>query len=981
MSKDSRVRVPGFPGSPVVRALATTAAAVLAIAAASPAAFAAWSPAGYPFSTAAGEQSSLRAVTDGRGGFLAAWVDTNGGTPRIFSQRVDSTGATQWTAGGVLVNSGFSGVAGLVAAPDGANGLLLAWTADRAVTRKNIYVQRLNASGAPVWPANGLLVDPTSPDTVQGTPAIVSDGAGGAIVAWVENRGATDDDVFIQRILADSSRAWLAGGVGADSTDGEPQANPRLLADGAGGAWLSWEDVQASDTQTFFQRFDASGARQWTDGGVTSSSSSSVQALMARIPGTDSLVVAWSDANSTRIEGTKLTPAGAFVSAGGVQLLNTASPPAGLIALAGGASRLLAASAGEVQSVAVTSAGTAGSPVTLATGQTLAASSNLSAAGDGGNGYFAVWASAGAAYARHVTPAGAADWAGAVPLTSGVTPAQTWPVAVPGSDLLTAWVDGRNAGSSGPDLYSQRVSPSGVTGTYFRINATIAAGSGAFSSGGGRSWVRQGDSLRVRFAGTSGQHVDHVVVGATSFAAVPNYTFHDVAADSTLQAHFSGAPIVSQDSAYAGQYRAFSVPATLSPATVAGQFANLMPYDPVRWRLGHYEADDSMYLDPSTTPALTSIVPGAGYWFIGLKDTLLSFSGTAVAETQFNLPMLGGPASGRGWTQFGSPFRFPVAVSQLRLSSGPDVPISDPGNTLTDPQVLEWKPATASYSAVSVLLPGRAYWLWRQSASALSLRFPFEWNPVATGGLEPALATLGDWSVSVTARAGAREAGLVLGAAPVAAGRWNRLSAHALPAGPGDALDLVARVSDWGDDNGGYASVFRPDAETLAWDFEASAGAGLTESVLSFAFTDLPAGRRVVLTEPATGWSREIAAGAAVPVVLSGDARRFRLEVLAGGPVAPGAPLVTALRAVGPNPFRVAATLSFSLARTGPLRWDVFDLAGRRVVSGARTLTAGEHTLTWDGRDDAGRSVRPGLYLLRWRADGRSGSARLVRTD
>ncbi len=981
MSKDSRVRVPGNPGHFTVRVVATATLVTTLSLCAAASAFAAWSPSGFAFSAASGAQSSLRAVTDGRGGFIAAWVDTNGGSPRIFSQRVDSTGATQWGSSGVLVNSSFSGLAGLTAAPDGANGVLLAWTADRAVTRKNIYVQRLNASGSAVWPANGLIVDPTSPDTAQGSPAIASDGAGGAIVAWVENRGATDDDVFIQRILADSSRAWLAGGVGADSADTDPQLNPRLLADGAGGAWVSWEDDQGADTQTFFQKFDASGARAWTEGGVTSTSSSSVEALMARIPATDSLVVAWSDANSTRIEGTKLTPAGTFVSAGGTLWLNTASAPAGLLAFAGGASKLLAPVTSTVQSVAVTSAGTPGTPVNLATGQTLDATSNLSAAGDGGNGYYAVWASGGAAFARHVTGSGAADWAGPVALTTGVTPSQTYPVAVGGTDLLAAWVDNRDAGTTGPDLYAQRVSPSGTRGIYFRIYATIAAGNGAFSAGGGRSWVAQGDSLRVQFAGTSGHHVDHVIVGATNFAAVPNYTFHTVTADSTLQAHFSNAPVGTQLAVPAGSYRAFSVPATLSPATVSSLFASWMPYDPVRWRLGHYEADDSMYLDPSTTPALTTIVPGAGYWFIGLKDTTLTFSGTAVAESQFNLTMLGSTKNGRGWTQFGSPFRFPLAVSQLRVSPGPDVPISDAGNTATDPQVLEWNPGSSSYGAVSVLQPGRAYWLWRQSATGITLQFPCLWNPVATGGLEPALATLGDWSVEITARAGAREASLVLGAAPVEPGRWNRLSAHAPPEGPGDALGLVARVSDWGADDGGYASVFRPDAATLAWDFDASAASGLTESALTFAFTNLPDGRRVVLSEPASGWSREVASGVSVPLVLSATPRRLRLEVLANGPVTPDVPLVTALRAAGPNPFRDSATLSFTLARGGPLRWDVFDLAGRRVVSGARALDAGEHTVTWDGRDDAGRRVEPGLYLLRWQADGRSGTARLVHTD
>ena len=89
MPKDSRLRVPGLPGASFTRALALTALALLTAAAAHAAA---WLPAGIPLNTQPGAQSQLRAVTDGRGGFLAAWVDTNRGTPRILAQRVDSTG-------------------------------------------------------------------------------------------------------------------------------------------------------------------------------------------------------------------------------------------------------------------------------------------------------------------------------------------------------------------------------------------------------------------------------------------------------------------------------------------------------------------------------------------------------------------------------------------------------------------------------------------------------------------------------------------------------------------------------------------------------------------------------------------------------------------------------------------------------------------------------------------------------------------------
>lgn len=987
MSKDPRYRAPGFPGPSLTRAL-VAACVVAAMAQAAPAA-AQWRPQGAAFDSAATGQNSLRAVSDGRAGFIAAWIDTLTGTPAIRCQRVDSTGAVRWTAGGVLVRANARGFSGLTMAADGRNGALLAWVDSAAAGQAKIRVQRVRADSVVQWGAGGLVADTTIADTLQGSPAIDSDGLGGAIVAWVDRRtvpgdAVDNDEVYVQRVDSTGVRLWTDGGVRTRDDGGDdPNSLPRVLGDGNGGAWVSWQDP-APNARVFVQLFNGSGVPQWLNGGdpldpSVSTPNGTTDLLMVRVPSTSSLMLAWlAIGGGGSIRGAILSSSGTLGA--DAQLLGTWNfPPRALLVRGTNAFYLVSASGTEVRGMTITSGGTVtGVPLAIATEPALDASSNVSAVSDGSGGVHVTWASAGVARARHIVSAGTSDW-GPTPLTSGVTPSQSFPVPVPGADLLVAWIDGRNA-ATGPDLYAQRVSPSGVTAPYFRIFATVAGGNGTFSAGGGRTWVPLDGTLAVRFTGTGGHHVDSALVGATILRAVPNYTFRNVRGDSTLQAFFSNAPIVTQAAMAANAYRAFSVPATLSPATVSSLFANLLPYDPVRWRLGHWEADDSTYLDPASTPALSSIVPGAGYWFIGLKDTTLAFSGTAVAETQFNLPMLGGPVSGRGWTQFGSPFRFPFAVSQLRTSLLPNAPITDPANTFTDPQVLEWNPATSSYGAVSVLHPGRVYWLWRQSAAAVTLRFPFEWDPAATAGLEPSLATLGDWAVNVTARAGAREANLVLGAAPVGAGSWNRLSAHAPPASPGESVSLVARVSDWGEDSGEYASVFRPDAATLSWDFDASVTRGLAETALTFEFTNLPAGRRVLLSEPAAGWSREIAHGEPVALALSGIARRLRLEVLADGPVTP-TPRATALRAAGPNPFRESASLAFSIARSGPLRWDVFDLAGRRVVSGSRAVEAGEHVVTWDGRDDAGRRVEPGLYLLRWQADGRTGTARLVRTD
>ncbi len=86
------------------------------------------------------------------------------------------------------------------------------------------------------------------------------------------------------------------------------------------------------------------------------------------------------------------------------------------------------------------------------------------------------------------------------------------------------------------------------------------------------------------------------------------------------------------------------------------------------------------------------------------------------------------------------------------------------------------------------------------------------------------------------------------------------------------------------------------------------------------------------------------------------------------------------LRAITP-PGSTGAMFAVDLAKTGPLTVAVYDLKGRLV----RTLVedsswpAGTGTLSWDGRDHAGRQVASGIYLVQGRSADATASTRIVR--
>ncbi|MGH7725170.1 MAG: FlgD immunoglobulin-like domain containing protein [Candidatus Eiseniibacteriota bacterium] len=69
-----------------------------------------------------------------------------------------------------------------------------------------------------------------------------------------------------------------------------------------------------------------------------------------------------------------------------------------------------------------------------------------------------------------------------------------------------------------------------------------------------------------------------------------------------------------------------------------------------------------------------------------------------------------------------------------------------------------------------------------------------------------------------------------------------------------------------------------------------------------------------------------------------------------------------------PNPFRGATRIRYAVRVDTPARVDIgiYDVAGRRVRAlVAGTSPPGTHEAIWDGRDDAGVAMSPGVYFVR----------------
>lgn len=180
----------------------------------------------------------------------------------------------------------------------------------------------------------------------------------------------------------------------------------------------------------------------------------------------------------------------------------------------------------------------------------------------------------------------------------------------------------------------------------------------------------------------------------------------------------------------------------------------------------------------------------------------------------------------------------------------------------------------------------------------------------------------------------------------------------------------------------GGAVAFSPDRDLLAasngqmWLWSLKDGILATTFDAGFSATllmDLAAGASVTTLEESKGYTSALAFSPDGSLLAEGKAGglvlRRRGEMTAVESTnTPGqpTPTTTLLWPSFPNPFNHEAIIRYDLAQPGPVRLEVFNLTGQRIAALVHQVQeAGRYGVTWDARDDVGRAVSSGVYLLR----------------
>lgn len=264
-------------------------------------AHAAWAVDGGAVVLLAQPQTQPVLAADPTGGVFFGWVDARSGyNTDINAAHWSSSGSTVsgWTSSGDALTFVTCQKYDPAAVPDGTGGALFTWSDDRCAGYRNIYARRVASSGvsAAGWANNGVRL--ATSNATQSTPAIAPDGAGGAFVAWQDMRGA-DADIYLQHVDGAGAvvAGWPAAGLGIAVGSGA-QVAPSVIGDGAGGVFVTWQDRRAGHDDIYLQYVTGAGAvaSGWTANGLLVCGAAGDQRLpVIDADGAGGVVLAWQD--------------------------------------------------------------------------------------------------------------------------------------------------------------------------------------------------------------------------------------------------------------------------------------------------------------------------------------------------------------------------------------------------------------------------------------------------------------------------------------------------------------------------------------------------------------------------------------------------------------------------------------------------------------------------------------------------------------
>ena len=196
-----------------------------------------------------------RTVAPGhQGEAIFVWSDTRYGMRNIFAHKVNQEGVFLWGEDGAVVTDLPGRQEDPVAITDGDGGAYIAWVDYRFDPQGDIYLQHINSDGQILLDSNGVALAQVNGKQI--TINMCTDSLGGVFVTWQDKRGGVDDDIYGTHV--NNQHDIIAQGIGVPVVVEVGNQNAKTIEyAGNNEAFIAWADFrEGANADIYGQRLD-----------------------------------------------------------------------------------------------------------------------------------------------------------------------------------------------------------------------------------------------------------------------------------------------------------------------------------------------------------------------------------------------------------------------------------------------------------------------------------------------------------------------------------------------------------------------------------------------------------------------------------------------------------------------------------------------------------------------------------------------------
>jgi hypothetical protein len=222
-----------------------------------------------PIADVNGDQAVPQIAASGDGSTWMAWFDNRGGSYAVYVQRLDAQGNETFAHDGLLVsnNPQSSSLVGWSMISDGAGGCVLAFTDTRAGGDLDVYAYRIDVAGNFVWGPNGVTLSNNA--DFESNPSYARTSDGNFVIAWGRQPSSGLGAAHFQKLDPAGTPAFPGDGMQIVGTGSEKPGFVVVVPADNGGWIVGYlRDITSftSPRHIRAQKFDSNGNALWNAG-------------------------------------------------------------------------------------------------------------------------------------------------------------------------------------------------------------------------------------------------------------------------------------------------------------------------------------------------------------------------------------------------------------------------------------------------------------------------------------------------------------------------------------------------------------------------------------------------------------------------------------------------------------------------------------------------------------------------------------------